>query len=208
MNIGNDVKSFVAIVFLLLGALFGMMIMSFIFGNLTQSTSTVFDQESTKTINETGYISDLKSYTLAGASELGFANPVILFAINTSTNREITAVNYTVSALGVVINLTTEGNLSSVNFTYTFNSDTAAKTITDTVGNNSLEAIQTYSEQADTQFNTAGIAIVLLILIALFAIFWKFFIGGKKKGGGGVASIGGGSGGGRRTVANGRGSFG
>ena len=106
MGVGSDVKSFVAIVFLLLGALFGMMIMSFIFGNL-------------------------------GPTNAG---------------------------LGV----------GSVAFN-----------ISQAVQNNSLGAIQTYSEQADTQFNTAGIAIVLLILIALFAIFWKFFIGGKKKGGGG-----------------------
>ncbi len=106
MGVGDDVKSFIAITFLLLGALFGMMIMSFIFGNLGPGNSGL---------------------------DVG----------------------------------------------------TIAFNISQAVQNNSLGAIETYSEQADTQFNTAAIAIVLLILISLFAIFWKFFIGGGKKSGAG-----------------------
>jgi len=106
MVITNDVKAFIAIVFLLLGALFGMQIMAFIFGNL-------------------------------GPANAGLTTGTIAFNISQA------------------------------------------------VQNNSLGAIETYSEQADTQFNTAGIAIVLLILIALFAIFWKFFIGTGKGGKGG-----------------------
>ncbi len=59
------------------------------------------------------------------------------------------------------------------------------------VQNNSLNAIVTYTEQADTQLNTAAIAITLLILIALFLVFWVAFIrpmmqqssGGASKGG-------------------------
>ncbi len=44
------------------------------------------------------------------------------------------------------------------------------------VQNNSLQAIVTYTSQASTQLNTAAIAITLLILIALFIVFWVAFI--------------------------------
>ncbi len=62
------------------------------------------------------------------------------------------------------------------------------------VQNNSLQAIVTYTEQAGTQLNTAAIAITLLILIALFLVFWVAFIrpmmqqsGGSSKAGGNFA---------------------
>jgi len=54
---------------------------------------------------------------------------------------------------------------------------TIAFNISQAVQNNSLQAINTYTEQSDTQFNTTGIAITLLVLIALFAIFWRIFMG-------------------------------
>jgi len=45
-----------------------------------------------------------------------------------------------------------------------------------TIQNDSLVAITKYTGQADTQFLVAGIAITLLILIALFIVFWKYFM--------------------------------
>ena len=53
-----------------------------------------------------------------------------------------------------------------------------------TIQNNSLQAIITYTEQSDTQFSTVAISITLAILIALFLLFWTFFIRGKGTGGG------------------------
>ncbi len=211
MVVTKDVKAFIAIVFLLLGALFGMVIMGFVFGNLIQSTSTLFDPQANTINNESGGFINDSGYTLSNSTEPGFASPVIVSAFN-ATGLIIDAANYTVSSAGVVTNLTGEGGLfNDVNFSYTFNSNTVAQILTESVGNNSLLAIETYSEQADTQLNTAGIAIVLLILIALFAIFWKFFIGtgkGGGSGGGGSGVMGGGRSSGRRTVASGRGNFG
>ena len=110
LDMKKEVAAFVGIVFLLLGVLFGMQIMTFIFGNLGPAASGL---------------------------DAGSA------AFNTST----------------------------------------------AVQNNSLGAIETYTNQSNTQFNTAAIAITLLILIAIFAIFWKIFMSGKS----GMASGGGGN---------------
>lgn len=49
------------------------------------------------------------------------------------------------------------------------------------IQNNSLNAIVTYTEQSDTQFLTIAIAVTLVILIGLFALFWRFFVAGKDK---------------------------
>ena len=48
------------------------------------------------------------------------------------------------------------------------------------IQNNSLNAIVTYTEQSDTQFLTVAIAVTLVILIGLFALFWRFFVAGSQ----------------------------
>lgn len=96
-NTVRQIVAFVAIVFLLLGVLFGSQIMTFIFGQLGPDQSGL-------TVADPGYNESIQ------------------------------------------------------------------------VQNNSLNAIVTYTEQADTQLNTAAIAITLLILIALFLVFWVAFI--------------------------------
>ncbi|MCK4264495.1 MAG: hypothetical protein KAX27_06080 [Candidatus Aminicenantes bacterium] len=53
------------------------------------------------------------------------------------------------------------------------------------IQNNSLQALNTYSTQSDTQFSTLAIAITLVVLLAVFAFFWRFFMGS-----GGVAQAG------------------
>ncbi len=51
-----------------------------------------------------------------------------------------------------------------------------------TIQNNSLQAIVTYTDQASNQFNIVAIAILLVILIAVFLVFWVIFIKQKKGG--------------------------
>ena len=111
LDMKKEAMIFIGLIFALLGVLFGMQIMTFIFGNLGPESSGL---------------------------------PVGSEAFNTSS----------------------------------------------LVQNNSLQAILTYTDQSDTQFNTAAIAITLLILIALFAVFWKIFMSkdgivGSGSGGGG-----------------------
>ena len=51
---------------------------------------------------------------------------------------------------------------------------------TEQVQNNSLKAIVTYTNQSSTQFITVAIAITLVILIAVFLMFWKVFVSNKS----------------------------
>jgi len=109
LDIKNEAMSFASIAFLLLAVLFGMIIMTFIFGQLGPAN--------------------------AGISQ-----------------------------------------------------DSEAFNISSDVQNNSLVAIRTYSNQSNTQFTTVAIAITLIILIAVFLLFWKAFMGRggmtQKQGGG------------------------
>ena len=51
--------------------------------------------------------------------------------------------------------------------------------VSEQVQNNSLVAIRTYSAQANTQFTTIAVAITLVVLLAVFAFFWLFFMGSQ-----------------------------
>ena len=77
---------------------------------------------------------------------------------------------------------------SNVSIIYTNERFTSQRIAADEIANNSLQSIGTYTSQSDTQFSTVSIAITLIILLAVFAFFWKFFItsqGRGKKGSGG-----------------------
>jgi len=49
------------------------------------------------------------------------------------------------------------------------------------IQNNSLGGLQAYSAGTTTQMNTVSIAIVLVLLIGVFLIFWKIFVSNKNK---------------------------
>jgi len=59
------------------------------------------------------------------------------------------------------------------------------------VQNNSLQGIVSYTKGATTQFNTVSIAIILVLLIGVFLLFWGIFVASKKKGRGESGSMGG-----------------
>ena len=189
INVKNEALGFAAVAFLLLAVLFGMIIMTFIFANL-ETTSSILGTTSATVDSENGHINGT-GYFLARNTEPGFTNPSITAVWNVSDNIEIEAANYTVSNLGLVLNATIEER-SNVNFTYTYDSNSEARVVSDTVVNNSLVSIRTYSNQSNTQFTTVAIAITLIILIAVFLLFWSAFMGRGKKGGG-IASGGAGS---------------
>ncbi len=46
--------------------------------------------------------------------------------------------------------------------------------------NNSLSAIETYSEQSVTQMSVLTIAISLVILLLIFAFFWRLYMGENR----------------------------
>ena len=61
--------------------------------------------------------------------------------------------------------------------------DSEAWNVSEDIQNKSLRAIGSYASQAGTQFTTLGIAITLILLVAVFLFFWQAFMG-KEKGGG------------------------
>jgi hypothetical protein len=57
------------------------------------------------------------------------------------------------------------------------------------IQNNSLFAVVEYTDGASTQLNTVSIAIILILLIGVFLVFWKIFVAPKK--GDGASTSGG-----------------
>ncbi len=169
---------FVGIVFLLLGVLFGAQIFSFIFGNIGLASSSSIPLATNTVINLTNVFLNETGFTIPEASNVNFTGGfAVTNAINTTSGEVIPAANYSVVALtGVITNGTVVTYAAIVNLSYTLSVKTGIQLSTESVNNNSLNAVVTYTEQADTQLNTAAIAITLLILIALFLIFWVAFI--------------------------------
>ena len=179
MDAGKMIGEYAGIAFTLLGVLFGMMIMTFIFGQLgSDNISIAAATETVAVTNETGAWLNQTAYTVSNSGAVGFASLVITSAINTTDNSSIAVGNFTVSeATFTNASVTT---WPSVWVSYTYTQDTDAKKATDQVQNNSLVAITTYTAGASTQLNTVSIAIILILLIGVFLVFWKIFVTNKK----------------------------
>ncbi len=173
----KNVVAFVGIVFLLLGVLFGTQIITFMFGNLGAASSDLFSDETNTRTNLTDVFINATVFTIPQASDLSFTGGfTVLEVINVSNDVVLLSGNYTVDADAGTITNATALVFSDVNMTYTWTAKTDAEIATETANNNSIQSIITYTSQASTQLNTAAIAITLLILIALFVVFWVSFI--------------------------------
>ena len=171
------ISEYATIAFTLLGILFGMMIMTFVFGVL--GPDTIPDGGLTVTvINETGAWLNITTYTVDNFGAVGFTNLVITSAINATDNTSIGVGNFTVSGAGFTN--ASALNWSSISVSYTYVKDTDAKIAATQSQNNSLVAIVNYTDGASTQLNTVSIAIILILLIGVFLVFWKIFVSNKK----------------------------
>ncbi len=177
MQAGKMIGEYAGIAFTLLGILFGMMIMTFIFGQLG-SNSIPNGTESVSVINETGAWLNETAYTVSNSGVIGFTGLTITSAINTTDNSSIAVGNFTVS--GATFTNASATTWPSIWVSYDYTQDTDAKKATDQVQNNSLVAITTYTAGASTQLNTVSIAIILILLIGVFLVFWKIFVTNKK----------------------------
>ena len=153
----NSVQEFATIAFTLLGVLFGMMIMTFIFGllgsgNVLQSTDVTIS-----VVNETGAWLNSTTYTVDNSGAIDFGNLIIVSAVNYTDDTSIAVGNFTVNGTGFTNSSATTWINVSVSYTYTRNSD--ATISADKVQNNSLNAIVSYTGQADTQLLTVSSAI-------------------------------------------------
>ena len=184
MGAQKNVKEFALIGFVLLAVLFGMQIMTFIFGNL--GSIDQFPDAVQTTTNETEAWVNETDYTVDRASDSNFTGVTVTTiwgAQGGKYNVTIPSANYTVnSATGVITNAT-DTTYSNVSVSYTSTHKTEAEVTIEGITNDSLHAIGKYAEQSGTQFTTLGIAITLVILVAVFLFFWVAFMG-KKKGSG------------------------
>ena len=185
-----DVKKTILIyastAFILLGVLFGMNIMTFIFGSLGPDVAG-FDQTAGSVTNESQAWINASGYDLTLITQPGFSGPVVVEIFNgTAGSGLISSDNYTITDSGFLNSSTANGWLN-VSISYTYSYDAGARLTSIQIQNDSLSSIQTYSEASDTQFSTISIAIILVILISLFLLFWTYFMGGTGntgKGGG------------------------
>jgi hypothetical protein len=156
-----------------------MMIMTFIFGVL--GPDTIPDGGLTVTVtNETGAWLNITTYTVDNSAAIGFTSLVITSAINATDNTSIEVGNFTVSGAGFTN--ASALNWDSVSVSYTYVRDTDAKLAAAQSQNNSLFAVVEYTDGASTQLNTVSIAIILILLIGVFLVFWKIFVAPKKSG--------------------------
>jgi len=175
MDAKKQVLTFGVVVFLLLSVLFGVILMSYIFGNIAKVD--LFTDDSHSVTNETNAWVNGTTYTVDYATSDGFGSMVVTSIINASSNVTIGSGNYTVGSSGTIVGTAgrTE-NYSNVLVSYTYTDYSDAEIMANTIDDDSLYAITRYTGQSDTQFLVVGIAITLLILIALFVVFWKYFM--------------------------------
>ncbi len=185
----QSVREFATIGFILLAVLFGMQIMTFIFGNLG-SIDNFPTKNVTAVTNETITLSSSTGIgTIADNTNLNFltwnASLIInaTFGAGGSSSNEtlIEGTDYTIFPLnGTFGNVTGDWNRSFVTYSVTRKPD--AQVVTEETTNDSLQAIGNYASQAGTQFTTLGIAITLVILVAVFLFFWAAFMGSGRSG--------------------------
>ena len=178
----NSVREFATIGFLLLAVLFGMQIMVFVFGGMTAIDT--FDDVSKNVINATGGYLNNTVYSIPEKTNANFSSWSVTEVWNSSGIGDQILLNsseYIVNVLGTIRN-GTNTVYPIINLTYSVLEKTDAEVTADAITTDSLNAIGNYSTQAGTQFTTLGIAITLILLVAVFLFFWVAFMG-KSKGG-------------------------
>lgn len=185
----DALRGFALAGFLLLAVLFGMQIMTFIFGNLG-AVDNFPTKNVTSVTNETILLANSDGIgTIADNTNLNFItwNATLIlngtFGVGGGTSNEtlVEGVDFTIFPLnGTFGNVTGEWNRTFV--TYSVTRKPEAQITTEAINNNSLQSIVNYSAQSGTQFTTLGIAITLVILVLVFAFFWRSFMGGRNIG--------------------------
>jgi len=181
----KNIREFALIGFILLAVLFGMQIMTFIFGSLG---SVPLEDVTTTVTNESISINLITGIsTINDNTNINFVSWNATVIYNTTlgptaqNNTLVEGTDYQIfSNNGTFGNVTGGWNLTNV--TYSVVRKSEVEIVTNQVQNDSLRAIGNYATQSGTQFTTLGIAITLIILVAVFLFFWKAFMGGGKKG--------------------------
>ena len=183
----TELRNFALAGFLLLAVLFGMQIMTFIFGNL--GAIDQFEDDTRIVTNESVALALLTGVgTIADVTNPNFVSWNASLVLNATEDEEtinyetlVEGTDYELFPLnGSIGNITGDWNTTVI--TYSDFRKPEAQLTSEEVTNDSLQAVSNYSTQAGTQFTTLGIAITLVILVLVFAFFWKAFMGRKDIG--------------------------
>ncbi len=130
--------------------------------------STALTELNTVTV-ETGAFINSTGYTLTDAGVLGFTNPIIVTAINSTSGILITSGNYTLSSAGVLTNATAETwNTTTLNYTYNTQGDAGLITNATTSG------LVTFFTNVSTWLTLLSVVIIILIIGAVIVVVNKF----------------------------------
>lgn len=125
--------------------------------------------------NESGR-ANTTSYTLAKATESGFASPVIVHAYNATDNAVVNvAGNITVTSAGVVTNASAE-TWDTLLLVYTY-TDTPTVRTTDALVVNMSSGVDNVSSKIPTILLIAAVVLILGILIIMWNIYQKSVAG-------------------------------
>ena len=124
------VKEFAIIAFVLLGVLFGMMIMTFIFGNLGKANTDQISDETVTILNNDNVYFNSSIFTISEVSDRNFSGGfTITSALNFSSGKTIASGNYTVDAGSGTVENSTVVAWDNVTINYTYLDKTELKVI-------------------------------------------------------------------------------
>ncbi len=120
--------------------------------------------------NETGGFINTPGYTLNGAANCSFGNPVIVEARNSTSGGIIVAANYTVSSVGIVTNATAT-TFASVEFDYTY-----------TFGSGACTAAEDLTVEFGTYTSLIGLVGTIIFLgLVIGILVTAFAFGGRRE---------------------------
>lgn len=192
MNVKKEIVMLVGIVFLLMGTLFGVNIISFIFGNLGTEIPTLYTDNlllQQSVINESGFtINNTVAVSVAVASGLNYSGGFNLLEVNNGTTIYPIA-NFTTTDSGTITVIAADNfNYTGVNVSYNYTAKSQLQIDAENIINQSLQAELTYASNATNQMNIVNVTIILALLIFLFFLFWKVIQGVQSDKGSGVGS--------------------
>ena len=129
----------------------------------------------TAIINESGSINQT-GYTLAHASDTGFASPVLIALYNNTDGTTIVLANATVTGAGVVTNTTDAGSYDDALISYTYDSQVSTIT-TENLRANFTAGIDEVSSKIPTVLLIAAVVLILGILVLLWTQYKRMDIG-------------------------------
>ena len=163
----TSVQQFFAIV---LGLALLAYVIVVIMGTLANSSIVPSSSLSATVANESGWINSsgdrLNQYTV-----LGFANPVIVAAINGSSGVIINPLNYSVSTDGLLKNSSVSPiKWDSVNVTYTYSYNTQTTNNANTILLNTSSGVSSFFGNVSPVYAILAILVIILVLVVLVRV--------------------------------------